>query len=178
VKSICNVVKSLKVWNVDFFKNGDENGAAVAEAIKTCSNEQAGIHSQAKKYDILWGCVKSEHFLKFIEFYCGLYEVITKFPHKVYFDIAEKTLKLMKSTNIFFLKRENNNLMRFIFQLPNLLLVSHLLLLKCSFISLNKHIRETMGNTCDHTVYRKTRDMKIIYHWNSIHKFPPASIGR
>lgn len=86
------MVKSQKVWKVDFFKNTDENGGAMAEAIKACASDQIVIHSQTKKNGRMWGCVKPEYFLKLIETNCGLYEVITKFPHKVYFDIDKKGL--------------------------------------------------------------------------------------
>lgn len=85
-----NMVKSQKLWKVNFFKNADENGGAMAEAIKACSNDQIVIHSQTKKNGRLWGCVKPEYFLNLMEKNYGLYEVITKFPHKVYFDIDKK----------------------------------------------------------------------------------------
>lgn len=88
------MVKSQKVWKIDFFKNDDENGGAMAEAIKACSNDQIVIHSQTKKNGRMWGCIKPDYFLKILETNYGLYEVITKFPHKVYFDIDGKVDRL------------------------------------------------------------------------------------
>lgn len=88
------MVKTTKVWKVDFYKNDDENGGAMAEAIKHCLPEQIVIHSQTKKNGRMWGCIKPEQFLKLMETNNGLYEVITKFPHKVYFDIDGKVDRL------------------------------------------------------------------------------------
>ena len=84
------MVKSVKVWKTEFFKNDDANGGSMMKAIEVCSCEQIVIHSQTKKNGRMWGCVKPEYFLKLMETNCGLYEVITKFPHKVYFDIDKK----------------------------------------------------------------------------------------
>lgn len=84
------MVKTQKTWKIDFFKNDDEKGGAMAEAIKECTEEQIVIHSQTKKTGRLWGCVKPLQFLKLIETNHGLYEVITRFPHKVYFDIDKQ----------------------------------------------------------------------------------------
>lgn len=88
------MVKSIKVWKVDFFKNDDENGGAMTEAIKHCTNEQIVIHSQTKKNGRMWGHVKPEYFINMLQTNYGLYEVITKFPYKVYFDIDAKVDKL------------------------------------------------------------------------------------
>jgi hypothetical protein len=88
------MVKSQKVWKIEFFKNDDEHGGAMAEAIKHCSEEQIVIHSQTKKNGRLWGCIKPEQFVNMLQSNYGLYEVITKFPHKVYFDIDCKVDRL------------------------------------------------------------------------------------
>lgn len=84
------MVKSLKIWKVDFFKNDDENGGAMAEAIKNCPVNNIVIHSQTKKNGRMWGYIEPTKFLALLEKNNGLYEVITQFPHKVYFDIDKK----------------------------------------------------------------------------------------
>lgn len=76
-----------KLWKVDFFKNNDENGGAMAEAIKNCQPDQIVIHSQTKKEGRVWGHTTPTIFVNLLEKNYGLYEVITQFPHKVYFDI-------------------------------------------------------------------------------------------
>lgn len=84
------MVKSLKLWKVDFFKNDDENGGAMAEAIKHCPANNIVIHTQTKKNGRAWGYTEPTKFLALLEKNYGLYEVITQFPHKVYFDIDKK----------------------------------------------------------------------------------------
>lgn len=81
------MVKQTKLWKLDWFKNDDENGGAMAEAIKECPAEHILIHSQTKKNGRLWGHTEPPKLLKLLETNHGLYEVIIKFPHKVYFDI-------------------------------------------------------------------------------------------
>lgn len=81
------MVKQTKLWKLEWFKNDDENGGAMAESIKVCHPEHIVIHSQTIKNGRLWGHTEPSKVLKLLETNHGLYEVITKFPHKVYFDI-------------------------------------------------------------------------------------------
>jgi len=81
------MVKTITVWKNTFYKNDDENGGAMNLAISNCSNNNIVIHSQTQKNGRIWGCIDSNKFLKLLEKNYGLYEVITQFPHKVYFDI-------------------------------------------------------------------------------------------
>lgn len=84
------MVKQLQVWKLTFFKNDDANCGAQNEAIKACTSEQIVVHSQTVKNGRMWGCATPSQFLKLIEKNHGLYEVMTRFPHKVYFDIDKQ----------------------------------------------------------------------------------------
>lgn len=84
------MVKVIKTWKTDFYKNNDDNGGAMKQAIDNCNKNNIVIHSQTVKHGRIWGSVKPEYFLDLIKSNKGLYEVITCFPHKVYFDIDKK----------------------------------------------------------------------------------------
>jgi hypothetical protein len=90
---IYTMVKSVTLWKREFFKNDDDNGGALHKALEHCKpTDQIVIHSQTQKYGRFWGCVEPSFFLKLLEINRGLYEVITHFPHKVYFDIDADNL--------------------------------------------------------------------------------------
>lgn len=88
------MVKSQKMLKVEFFKNDSEHGGAMMEAIKQCPEGHIVIHSQTKKNGRMWGHTTPERFVDMLQSNHGLYEVITKFPHKVYFDIDGKVDEL------------------------------------------------------------------------------------
>lgn len=85
------MVKEVRVYKMRFFKNDDANGGAMNTAIKDeQSHPELGrivIHIQNKKNGRLWGVCHPEQLLSLLETNKGIYEVITKFPFKVYFDI-------------------------------------------------------------------------------------------
>lgn len=78
----------LTIWKTPFIKNISENGGAMNEAIKE-SNPQTDIviHSDTQKNGRAWGYTQPLKLLELIKNNKGIYEVITKFPHKLYFDI-------------------------------------------------------------------------------------------
>jgi len=85
------MVKQIRAFKSDnFYKNDDANGGAMAAALAACDEHHIVIHSQTKKNGRLWGCVKPQMLLTLLEKNNGIYEVIHRFPHKVYFDIDGK----------------------------------------------------------------------------------------
>ena len=80
------IVKTLS-WGMTWFKNITEDGGAMKEAINTLKQDELVVHSQSKKNGRLWGCLSSDKLVNIITKNHGIYEVITKFPHKLYFDI-------------------------------------------------------------------------------------------
>lgn len=168
------MVKQTKVWKIDFFKNSDENGGAMNEAIKQCKSEQIVIHSQTQKNGRMWGCVEPSKFLKLMETNCGLYEVITQFPHKVYFDIdragtsvLEYLEEVKQTINQFFPNAE----MAISGSIKETKTSYHIILqnyvihdeterqyMKC----IVRHISNHIDGNFDWKVYTKNRNMKII----------------
>ena len=84
------MVKEVVTWKIKFFKNGDDGTGAMAKAIENKQEGQITIHSQTQKFGRMWGNIQPNQLLKLLENNHGLYEVITSFPHKVYFDIDKK----------------------------------------------------------------------------------------
>jgi hypothetical protein len=170
------MVKSIKLWKLDFYKNDDANGGAMAEAIKHCPANNIVIHTQTKKNGRAWGYIEPTKFLALLEKNHGLYEVITQFPHKVFFDIDKKTdlndgkayLENVKKTiETFFPNAEfavsgsfTETKISFHITLSNYLIQNQNERQQMKL--LNKHIRETIDDSFDHTVYTKNRNMKAI----------------
>ena len=78
----------LTIWKTPFFKNISDKGGAMNEAIKESNpHTDIVIHSDTQKNGRAWGYTQSLKLLELIKNNKGIYEVITKFPHKLYFDI-------------------------------------------------------------------------------------------
>lgn len=75
-----------------FWKNSDASGGAQNMAIKECPVSHVLVHSQTKKLGRCWGHAEPEKLLHMIEKNNGIYEVINRFPHKVYFDVDDDSL--------------------------------------------------------------------------------------
>lgn len=80
------VIKVIR-WNHPFYKNVSKNGGAMKEAINACKDDEVVVHSQTKKLGRLWGCMTPAKLETMLESNYGLYEVLTKFPCKMFFDI-------------------------------------------------------------------------------------------
>jgi hypothetical protein len=81
----------LNVWKTHFFKNISENGGAMSEAISTHDKaKDIIIHSDTQKHGRIWGYTQPLKLLELIKANKGIYEVITAYPHKLYFDIDKK----------------------------------------------------------------------------------------
>lgn len=81
---------TVKAWKVDFLKNATAEGGAMNEAIKNKKGGEIVIHSHTNKHGRMWASTTPENYLKMIEKNKGLYEVITRYPFKVHFDIDKE----------------------------------------------------------------------------------------
>jgi hypothetical protein len=81
------MVRQTTALKHTWFKNDTATGGAMNEAIKSCGLGEIVIHSQTKDKGRLWGVSNESKLLKLLEKNNGIYEVITSFPHKVYFDV-------------------------------------------------------------------------------------------
>lgn len=165
----------LTIWKTPFFKNISENGGAMNEAIKV-SNSQTDIviHSDTQKNGRAWGYTQPLKLLELIKNNKGIYEVITKFPHKLYFDI-DKTGDVKDS----FLNDVKDIINKYF---PNAELaisgsikpekVSYHIIVNNYTIhnqeereyvkQIIKHISENVESSFDWKVYTKNRNMKCI----------------
>ena len=76
-------------YGVQFWRNGSSKTGAQALAIADKNLNEIVIKSWMKNGQ-LWGCVTEDKFLSMLVDNKGLYEIITSYPHKGYFDIDKK----------------------------------------------------------------------------------------
>ena len=86
-------LKQTKAWGLVWTKNASALGGALAHVIRhkpnAGSNRQVVVHSHHQRTGRMWTSC-SEHKLKQLVEKGknkGLFEVITSYPHKVYFDV-------------------------------------------------------------------------------------------
>jgi hypothetical protein len=85
-------VRPLKLWKTQFFKNITDQGGAMQRAIDD-ANKQPGmlvIHSHTQKYGRAWGYTDADQFVRLMGENRGLYEVLSGYPKKMYFDVDKK----------------------------------------------------------------------------------------
>lgn len=81
------MVKEITILKMRSFKNNDDKMGAMAEAIKQKNSNEIIVHTQTVKFGRAWCISTPEKFIDIIDKNYGFYEVITSYPHKVYFDI-------------------------------------------------------------------------------------------
>lgn len=84
------MVKTITYLKQTWFKNNDDKGGAMADAIRNKKTNEIAILSQTKKVGRAWTAIETNKFLNLLSKNYGLYEIITDFPHKMYFDIDKK----------------------------------------------------------------------------------------
>jgi len=83
-------IKSVVLWKTQFYKNISKEGGALKYAISKCLTNNIVIHSETQKNGRAWGHTTPLKYLDLLNTNKGLYEVITNYPHKLYFDIDKK----------------------------------------------------------------------------------------
>lgn len=84
------MVKETTFLKHKFYKNDNNNGGAMAAAIANTKTSDITVLSQTKKLGRVWGSMNPEKVLVSMQANHGLYEVLAKYPYKVYFDIDKK----------------------------------------------------------------------------------------
>jgi hypothetical protein len=82
--------KTIKFLKIEWLKNATENGGALHETIKKCKPNHVVVHSHTQGKGRIWTQMTEQQLLDNINDNNGLYEVITQFPYKVYFDIDKE----------------------------------------------------------------------------------------
>lgn len=80
------MVQPVAFLKSSFFKNVSQQGGAQAHAIKLCPKDHLVVSRQNDKNPKLWGYMNPVHYLSALEKNHNLFEIITTYPHKVYFD--------------------------------------------------------------------------------------------
>jgi len=83
-------IKSIILWKTTFYKNISKDGGALKYTISKCLSRDIVIHSETQKNGRVWGHTTPLKYLDLLNTNKGLYEVITNYPHKLYFDIDKK----------------------------------------------------------------------------------------
>jgi hypothetical protein len=79
--------KTIKFLKKNWLKNITNSGGAQNEVIKNKASTDLIIHCQNQDHGRMWCCMTEDELLENTKKNNGLYEVITEYPHKVYFDI-------------------------------------------------------------------------------------------
>jgi hypothetical protein len=82
--------KTIKFLKLNWLKNITKSGGAQNEVIKNKAKTDLVVHCHNKDLGRLWCTMNENELLERTDKNHGLYEVITDFPHKVYFDIDKK----------------------------------------------------------------------------------------
>ena len=94
------MVKQMNVWKFPWFKNDTKECGAMNVAIEKAKPNDIIVHSLTTKYERpfkIWTCIEPTKYLELIKENKGLYEVINKFPHKLYFDIDKENLPIVEA---------------------------------------------------------------------------------
>jgi hypothetical protein len=170
--------KEVKVWKTRFWKNITKTeGGAQAEAIKHVGINENCIASQTVKEGRMWGITSPQNLLTLLEKNHGIYELITTFPHKVYFDIDnafEEGMPTSSKLDVFV------SIINELFPESDMAISGSITEVKESYhIVLNnymihneeertqikmivKHLQATKDSAFDWKVYTKNRQMKCI----------------
>ena len=78
----------------NFYKNDSDECGAQAHAIKHRGKDDIVVKSWTKKIGQIWGFITPDKLLDLCKKNNGMYEIISDFPHKVYFDIDKPVDRL------------------------------------------------------------------------------------
>lgn len=84
-------IEKVSYLKSTFYKNLSKVGGAQAQAIKESSKTNVVVCSDTQKNGRLYGFMDETKFINSLDSNKGLYEIITRYPHKVYFDIDDAT---------------------------------------------------------------------------------------
>ena len=173
------VLKITYLRQPKFYKNNTEGGA-LYEAIKNKENNEIILHGWTKRSGKVWGCVTPDKAIDFVKKNNGWYEVITDFPHKVYFDIDAPVdtmyskeeqhthlQTMMDAISTFFNNADfavsgsyTKEKISYHITLQNYMIYN--LQDRKTMEVLNKYIKNTLNLPFDSAVYTKNRNMKCI----------------
>ena len=85
----------VNAWKINWLKNVSNDGGAMAEVIRYKKPDEIVLKSWTKKYGSMWGSTDIHNMDKLTKSNKGLYEVLTTYPQKKYFDIDKKIIMIL-----------------------------------------------------------------------------------
>lgn len=94
------MVKQITFLKTNWYKNDDDVGGAMKQSLKNKQPDELTVLSHTKKNGRCWGNITVNRLLELIDKNNGIYEIITSFPMKAYFDIDKKGADLNLLTDV------------------------------------------------------------------------------
>ena len=85
------MVKTVKLWSHTWLKNDSKECGAMKQAIDEKTDGDIICHSLTHKNGKVWSHIQPQECLNLLSKNYGLYEVITTYHHKLYFEIDIRT---------------------------------------------------------------------------------------
>ena len=83
-------IKQLTHLKINWFKNASETGGAQNKAIAEMTEGNILLNCVSKKFGRMWGSINPSQMVHITSKDNGMYEVMSHFPHKVYFDVDKR----------------------------------------------------------------------------------------
>ena len=80
------VIQDKKVWGILWYRNDTPSGA-LAQAVADCGKDEIVVHSHTNNHPRLYAHITPKQMLKLLETNKGIFECLSHYPKKVYFDI-------------------------------------------------------------------------------------------
>lgn len=80
------VIQDKKVWSILWYRNDSASGA-LAQAVADCGKDEIVVHSHTNNHPRLYAHITPKQMLKLLETNKGIFECLSHYPKKVYFDI-------------------------------------------------------------------------------------------
>ena len=171
--------KTQKFLKINWLKNNSDEGGAMKMVLDSKPDNNIIVHCQTQKLGRMWADMSETELLNLLNKDNGIYEVITQFPHKVYFDIDKhKEISTMEEDGLYYEKIINK--INELFPNSNMAISGSLTETKTSYhITLNnyvinniddrdklksvvKYLNINFDDAFDWKVYTKNRNMKAI----------------
>jgi hypothetical protein len=167
-KKPIKVLKEVNYWKLKWLKNASENGGAMQRCIdKTDEHDDIVVNSVTRKTGRMWTKCTANDLVRLCKKNHGIYEVIYRYPHKVYFDIdkSSKDAALLKKVKKQILKHFPKAQMAISGSVTDAKTSYHIVL--NNYIIESDEDREKMKYLCkelgeeyDSKVYTQNRNMK------------------
>jgi len=169
--------KTIKNLKVEWLKNASEHGGAMELVIDSKPINNIVVHSKTVKHGRMWADIEHNELINLCKKDNGIYEVLSNYPYKVYFDIDCKTKSNDHDADF---EHDIINKITEIFPDNDLAISGSVTDEKTSYhIVLNnyiiknnqerdyikmivKHLNETFDDCFDWKVYNKNRNMKAV----------------